>query len=63
MKSALSAKGQATIPKAIWDHLHLERGDRNKSFVLPDVSVVILPEIPTSKQRGVVKSRRLNRAR
>ena len=31
MDSALSIKGQTTIPKAIRDHLHLEPGDRIKS--------------------------------
>ncbi|MGA8025529.1 MAG: type II toxin-antitoxin system PrlF family antitoxin [Bryobacteraceae bacterium] len=55
MESALSIKGQATIPKAIRDHLHLEPGDRIKFFVHPDGSVVILPKIPTSKLKGVVK--------
>jgi antitoxin PrlF len=58
MESALSIKGQTTIPKAIRDHLHLEPGDRIKFFVHPDGSVVILPKIPTSKLKGVVKARR-----
>lgn len=58
MESALSIKGQATIPKVIRDHLHLEPGDRIKFFVHPDGSVVILPKIPTSKLKGIVKARR-----
>lgn len=58
MESALSIKGQATIPKAVRDHLHLEPGDRIKFFVHPDGSVVILPKIPTSKLKGIVKTRR-----
>jgi AbrB family looped-hinge helix DNA binding protein len=58
MESALSIKGQATIPKAIRDHLHLEPGDRIKFFMHPDGSVVILPKIPISKLKGVVKVRR-----
>ena len=58
MESALSIKGQATIPKAIRDHLHLQAGDRIKFFVHPDGSVVILPKIPTSKLKGIVKARR-----
>jgi antitoxin PrlF len=58
MESALSVKGQATIPKAIRDHLHLEPGDRIKFFLHPDGSVVILPKIPTSKLKGIVKARR-----
>jgi antitoxin PrlF len=58
MESALSVKGQATIPKAIRDHLHLQAGDRIKFFVHPDGSVVILPKIATSKLKGIVKARR-----
>jgi AbrB family looped-hinge helix DNA binding protein len=58
MESALSSKGQATIPKAIRDHLHLAPGDRIKFFVHPDGSVAILPKIPTSKLKGIVKARR-----
>lgn len=57
MESALSIKGQATIPKAIRDHLHLQPGDRIKFFVHPDGSVVILPKIPTSKLKGLGKAR------
>ncbi len=57
MESALSIKGQATIPKAIRDHLHLAPGDRIKFFVHPDGSVVIVPKIPTSKLKGIVKAR------
>ena len=58
MESALSVKGQATIPKAIRDHLHIGPGDRIKFFVHPDGSVAILPKIPTSKLKGMVKARR-----
>lgn len=58
MDSALSIKGQATIPKAIRDHLHLEPGDRIKFFLHPDGSVVILPKVPASRLKGIVKARR-----
>ncbi len=58
MESALSVKGQATIPKAIREHLHLGPGDRIKFFVHPDGSVVILPKISTSSLKGIVSSRR-----
>ena len=57
MESALSIKGQATIPKTIRDHLHLKPGDRVKFFLHPDGSVVILPKLPTSALRGIVSSR------
>jgi len=58
MDSALSIKGQTTIPKAIRDHLHLEPGDRIKFFLHPDGSVVILPKIPSSRLKGIVRARR-----
>jgi antitoxin PrlF len=58
MESALSIKGQATIPKAVREHLQLKPGDRVKFFVHPDGSVVILPKIPTAALRGIVSSRR-----
>jgi len=58
MEAALTSKGQATIPKAIREHLRLKPGDRVKFFVHPDGSVVILPKLPVSTLRGIVKSRR-----
>ena len=58
MESAITTKGQATIPKAIRDHLHLGPGDRIKFFVHPDGSVVILPKIPTSALKGIVSAGR-----
>ena len=54
MESSLTIKGQATIPKAIRKHLHLEPGDRVKFFVHPDGSVVILPKMPTTALKGIV---------
>lgn len=56
MESAVTIKGQATIPKAIRDHLGLRPGDRVKFFVHPDGSVVLLPKIPVSALRGMAKS-------
>jgi antitoxin PrlF len=55
MESALTSKGQATIPKPIRDHLHLKPGDRVKFFVHPDGTVVLLPKLPPSALRGIVK--------
>jgi AbrB family looped-hinge helix DNA binding protein len=57
MESAITVKGQATIPKAIRDHLRLKPGDRVKFFIHPDGSVVLLPKLPASALRGIVKSR------
>lgn len=58
MESAITVKGQATIPKAIREHLALKPGDRVKFFVHPDGSVVLLPKLTAAALRGVVKSRR-----
>jgi antitoxin PrlF len=57
MESAITIKGQATIPKPIREHLRLHPGDRVKFFVHPDGSVVLLPKIPASALRGIVKPR------
>ena len=57
MDSTITSKGQATIPKAVRDHLGLKPGDRVKFFVHPDGSVVILPKIPASRLKGIVKAR------
>jgi antitoxin PrlF len=57
MESAITVKGQATIPKPIREHLGLRPGDRVKFFVHPDGSVVLLPKLSASAIRGMVKSR------
>ena len=58
MESAITIKGQATIPKPIREHLGLQPGDRVKFFVHPDGSVVLLPKVSASAVRGMVKSRK-----
>ena len=58
MESAITSKGQATIPKAIREHLRLKPGDRVKFFVHPDGSVVLLPKLPASALRGIVQGGR-----
>ena len=58
LESAITKKGQATIPKAIREHLRLKPGDRVKFFVHPDGSVVLLPKLPASTLRGIVRPRR-----
>lgn len=57
MESAITEKGQATIPKAIREHLRLKPGDRVKFFVHPDGTVVLLPKRPTSALKGMLKPR------
>ncbi len=58
MESALTSKGQATIPKQVRDHLHLSPGDKVKFFIHPDGSVVILPTLPITALKGMLRSRR-----
>jgi antitoxin PrlF len=57
VESAITRKGQATIPKSIREHLRLKPGDRVKFFVHPDGSVVLLPKLPASALRGIVRPR------
>ena len=57
MESAITAKGQATIPKAIREYLGLKPGDRIKFFVHPNGSVVLLPRLPVKALRGIVRPR------
>jgi antitoxin PrlF len=62
MESKLNARGQATIPKAIREHLRLQPGDRIKFFVHHDGTVVLLPKIPTSALKGTISAHpRVNR--
>jgi AbrB family looped-hinge helix DNA binding protein len=58
MDSAITSKGRATIPKPIRDHLGLRPGDWVKFFIHPDGTVVLLPKVPVSTLRGMMKSRR-----
>ncbi|MHB8530695.1 MAG: AbrB/MazE/SpoVT family DNA-binding domain-containing protein, partial [Caulobacteraceae bacterium] len=46
MEAAITSKGQATIPKAVREHLHLRPGDRVRFFIHPDGSVALLPKVP-----------------
>jgi antitoxin PrlF len=55
MESAITSKGQATIPKAVRRRLGLKPGDRVKFFIHPDGSVVLLPKLPASALRGFVE--------
>ncbi|MPZ35779.1 MAG: AbrB/MazE/SpoVT family DNA-binding domain-containing protein [Rhodospirillales bacterium] len=55
MDSAITVKGQATIPKAIREHLRLKPGDRVKFFIHPDGTVVLLPMLPASSLRGMLR--------
>ncbi len=58
MESTLTSQGQATIPKAVREHLHLKPGDKVRFFLHPNGSVVILPVLPVTALKGMLKSRR-----
>jgi antitoxin PrlF len=58
VESAITTKGQATIPKAVRQHLGLKPGDRVKFFMHPDGSVILLPKRPVSVLRGIVRPQR-----
>jgi antitoxin PrlF len=58
MESAITVKGQTTIPKPIREHLRLKPGDRVKFFIQLDGTVILLPKLPASALRGIVKSPR-----
>jgi antitoxin PrlF len=55
VQSTLTVKGQATLPKAVREHLGLKPGDRVKFFINPDGTVVMLPMLPASSLRGMLK--------
>jgi antitoxin PrlF len=55
MQSAVTVKGQATIPKAVRDHLGIKTGGQVKFFILPDGRVMLLPVLPVSSLRGMLK--------
>jgi len=56
VESALTSKGQMTVPKAIREHLHLKPGDRVRFFVHPDGTVVLLPKLPITALKGMLKT-------
>lgn len=58
MQSAITSKGQATIPKPIRDHLGLKAGDRVKFFIQPDGHVVMLPTLPITALKGMLRTRK-----
>jgi AbrB family looped-hinge helix DNA binding protein len=55
MESEITSEGQVTIPRGIREHLRLKAGDRVKFFAHPDGSVVLLPKLPVSALRGIVR--------
>jgi AbrB family looped-hinge helix DNA binding protein len=62
MESALTIKGQITIPKEIREHLRVAPGDRVKFFIHPNGTVVLLPKVPITALRGMLASKTNRRA-
>jgi AbrB family looped-hinge helix DNA binding protein len=58
MQSALTVKGQVTIPKEARERLGLQPGDRVKFFFHPDGHIAILPVLPITALKGIVPARR-----
>jgi antitoxin PrlF len=58
MHSVISPKGQVTIPKHIRDKLGLHPGSRVKCFIHPNGGIALLPVLPASYLRGMLKSNR-----
>ncbi|MBV9570432.1 MAG: AbrB/MazE/SpoVT family DNA-binding domain-containing protein [Alphaproteobacteria bacterium] len=58
MEAKITSKGQITLPKEARQHLKVGAGDRVRFFIHPDGSVALLPVIPVSALRGILKSRR-----
>ena len=58
MQSTVTVKGQVTLPKPIREHLGVSAGDRIRFFPHPDGGVTILPVLPISSLRGILKGRR-----
>ncbi|HEY1931057.1 MAG TPA: AbrB/MazE/SpoVT family DNA-binding domain-containing protein [Acetobacteraceae bacterium] len=57
MDATVTAKGQITLPKSARQHLGLQAGDRVRVFLHPDGGVVLLPVLPASALRGMLKPR------
>ncbi len=58
MQSAITAKGQTTIPKEVRDFLGLKTGSKVKYFITMDGRVAMLAVRPVSDLRGMLKSPR-----
>jgi AbrB family looped-hinge helix DNA binding protein len=58
MESAVTTKGQTTIPKEIRERWGLRPGDKVRFFYDPSGRVSILPVRPVSDLRGIAKGRR-----
>jgi antitoxin PrlF len=58
MESKVTSKGQITLPKEARDQLNIKPGDKVRIFIDPYGHLAILPVIPVSALRGLLKSKR-----
>jgi AbrB family looped-hinge helix DNA binding protein len=56
--SALTSKCQTTIPKEVRKHLGIGPGDRVKWFILSDGQALLLPIVPVTALRGILKAKK-----
>ena len=55
IESAVTSKGQTTLPKAVREALGVGPGDRVRYAILDNGEVRILPVLPLSRLFGVLK--------
>ena len=56
MESKITAKGQMTLPKEARLHMGVKPGAKVKIFFEPNGKVVLLPVVPVTALKGIVKS-------
>jgi antitoxin PrlF len=56
MESPLSSKGQITIPKEARERLKIGPGDRVKFFFDAQGKLIVVPKLPASALRGILRS-------
>ena len=55
MTTSLTTKGQTTVPKEVRERLNLKPGAQIKWFFDPHGGVVILPVLPATALKGILK--------
>ena len=55
IESAVTSKGQTTLPRPVREALGIEPGDRVRYVILDDGEVLMLPIRPLSRLFGVLK--------
>ena len=58
MESTLTSKSQATIPKEVRQALNIGPGDKVKFFIHSDGRVFLLPKLPITALKGLLKAKR-----